>query len=351
MQRDFHFDALYCLCRCAGFSPGESRTVAAASQFTDDCSAVEIVRRPGGAPEPSVQTYPGGLSVLDAAVQGSVLRPFHFPAAEGDGGVVLPGNPAAAGRAERAAALASTAAPYGLHALGIALHALVDTFAHQGFSASWSPLNATADLELVPRDPVLLDRVRGFFLSRFPDFPVRLGHAQAGYCPDVPFLKWSYRFPGESAWTRARWAGVRFRRGRVFRDNAAIAAAAASGVAALLGRVKGRRAARDAEEQAAFFTAERFRSMDSLNRRSEQWRALFFSDPFFGFREPEDLRCFAYEGKEWLGRAIRPSPRSSGAAVRVLRRGFTKTDWWRFQQAARWYRALPAEAGAKRASR
>jgi hypothetical protein len=137
----------------------------------------------------------------------------------------------------------------------------------------------------------------------------------------------------------------------VVRDNAAIAAAAASAVAALLGSVKGLKAVRDPGEQAAFFTPERFRSMDSLNRRSEQWRALFFGVRFFGFREPEDARCFAYEGKEWLGRAIRPSARPSGTAVRVLRRGFSKTDWWRFQQAARWYRAQPAEAGAKRTAR
>jgi hypothetical protein len=182
----------------------------------------------------------------------------------------------------------------------------------------------------------LLESIRGFFLAKFPDFPVHLGHAQAGYCPDIPFLKWSYRQPPASAWTKARCVGIRFQGGRVVRDNAVIASSAVRAVIAALAGVAGLKPVRDAGEQAKFFTPARFRKMDLLRKRSEQWRRLFFADPFFDFRKADDGRCYAYAGKEWLGKAIRPPGRSDAGPVRLLVKGYTKTDWWNFQLAARW---------------
>jgi|GEM_PF-2840449 hypothetical protein len=336
MQQDFHFDVVYALCRCSGLEAGESRTVAAASQYTDHCTFAGPLRRPGGEAYRPTVTYPSGIEVIDRAFQASVLGGFHFAGGEGAVRVVLPGNASVTALARKAAVLAGSSARYGLHALGIALHVLVDSFSHQGFSPFLHRVNATTGLDLVPRDPALLESIQGFFLSKLPFLPPLVGHAQAGYCPDIPFLRWTHRTPPASAWTRETCAGVRTEGERVVRDNAVIAAEAAAAVALALACVPGLKPARDLTEQAAFFSCARFRRMDSLRGRSAQWRALFLADRFFDFRGAEDERHYLYDGKEWLGRAHGFAALPRGPAVLTLRRGYTRTDWWRFQQAVRW---------------
>ena len=336
MQQDFHFNVVYLLCRCAGFGPSEARTVASASQFADDCAPAGELRRPNGAScRPEATTCTGPLA-LDRAWQERTLRRYHFLADDRRPGVVTPGNRAVTRLARKAAVLAASAAPYGLHALGLALHALADSFAHQGFSPFAGPLNRVRRLTLEPSDGNLLGRIQGFFLHQFPHLAPAIGHAEAGFCPDVPFLTWSYRLPGESSWRRGTWEGVRFQNGRVVRDNAVIVAAAVRAVAGVLAGVDGLEAARDPNEQAAFFNPSLFRRLDSLQGRSGQWEAVFHGEKFFGFRGAGDRRCFSYDGKEWGGRAYGFAASPRGAAMVALRRGYRSTDWWRFQQAVRW---------------
>jgi hypothetical protein len=335
MQQDFHFAAVYVLCRCAGFGPREAQTVASASQYTDDCTFAGPVRQANGKEYRPVLTYTPGALALDRKAQERILRSFHF--AGGADGIVLPGNPAVVRTAAKTAALTGTSASYGLHALGIALHALADSFAHQGFSAFIDPLNIVRELELIPKNEKLLQDIQGFFLQKWAARLLPLGHAEAGYCPDVPFLKWTYRLPGASAWAAAQNAGIRIRKGMVIRDNAAIAAAAAASLAGTLAHVPGLNAPRHAGDLAEFFSPTLFRRMNSLKGRSGQWMDLFFKDAFFDFRTSSDRACFSYDGKEWLGKAYGYAALPRGPAVMTLRNGYTRTDWWRFQQAARWY--------------
>lgn len=337
MQQEFHFTVVYMLCRCAGFSPGESRIVAGASQFTDDCAFMGPIGRADGKPHVPAMTYPPGTLALDPGAQAAILRPFHFPGGGGRDAVVLPGNAAATSAAREAAALAGSSAPYGLHALGIALHALADSFSHQGFSPYARRVNTVPGLSLLPADERMLEDIQGFFLQKWAARLLSIGHAEAGYCPDIPFLKWTHRLPAPSAWARAGHAGVTIRDGWVVRDNSRIAAAAARAVASALAAVPGLKPRHDAGEAAAYFEPALFRKQSSLKGRARQWEEVFRSSPFFDFRTPEDAGNFVYDGKDWLGRACGLTARSRGPAVLAFRRGHRRTDWWKFQQAARWH--------------
>lgn len=337
MQQEFHFTVVYMLSRCAGFSPGESRTVAGASQFTDDCTFMGPIGRADGKPYAPVMTYPPGALALDPGAQAAVLRPFHFPGGGGRDAVVLPGNAAVTTAARRAAALAASSSPFGLHALGIALHALADSFSHQGFSPCARRINAVPGLDLIPKNERLLEDIQGFFLQKWAARLLSVGHAAAGYCPDIPFLKWTYRLPAESEWSRTKHAGVTIRDGRVVRDNSRIAAAAARAVASALAAVPGLEPRRGAGEVAAYFKPALFWKHSSLKGRARQWEEAFRSSAFFDFRKPEDGGHFTYDGKEWLGRACGLTARPRGPAVLAFRRGYRRSDWWKFQQAARWH--------------
>jgi len=92
MQEDFHFCVVYMLSRCAGLHPVESRTVACASQFTDECTFLGPATKPGGGTYTPELTYPPGAVALNKKYQKEVLGPFHFAGAGNAREVVKPGN-------------------------------------------------------------------------------------------------------------------------------------------------------------------------------------------------------------------------------------------------------------------
>ena len=98
----------------------------------------------------------------DKQIQLTVLVPFHF--VPGRGRIVTPNN-----RRVRIA-LKAAAGPY---SLGIALHALQDSYSHQGFTGWEEPLNAC----------------QGWWYLR-PLIP-NIGHADMGVWPDVANIKWT----------------------------------------------------------------------------------------------------------------------------------------------------------------
>lgn len=171
MNIEFHYYALYYLCRSAGFSQEEASTIAVSSQMVDENLVPwEIVG--GGRTTRSIVTQ--NYQFWDELTASSIYRPFHF----------IPGKKAKAdayrkdGRAGRYPVTADSALARelliaalksgNLYRIGIALHAYADTWAHQNFSADLEPQNA-----LDPRSPLP---------------PV--GHLQALKNPDYPWLTW-----------------------------------------------------------------------------------------------------------------------------------------------------------------
>ena len=105
MQPDFHFYAIYVLCRCNGMSPENSNRVAYASQHTDDAKYEHALEFENG----------------DRFQQAQSAH------------IVCRENMEIAQRMVRAAA-GLRDEPYVLHRLGIALHIYADTWSHRDFS-------------------------------------------------------------------------------------------------------------------------------------------------------------------------------------------------------------------------
>ena len=122
MQKDFHFYITYVLARKAGYSAGNAAMIAWADEYTDRQTDEDIYE---------VQTQCPKIDRWDdPQIQLTVLIPFHF----------IPGNDEewpwkTTQHSPRALKLVRAAEKsQDICRLGIALHALQDTFSHQGFS-------------------------------------------------------------------------------------------------------------------------------------------------------------------------------------------------------------------------
>lgn len=198
MQIDFHHTATYVIARFAGFEPAEAETIAHSAQYVDDATTSGFIRFQNGM---RYQRYASSHPMTDVDNLNNDENtvswlPFHFfPGADG-------GTPTNAAQYVRhlvcrpdseparqmmAAALKTKGQPDSLHRLGIAAHVFVDTFAHQGFAGLHHPINRATDVkdDKGKRLPVI---------KNLPDVDVPpVGHGEVGICPDMPYLRWSYR--------------------------------------------------------------------------------------------------------------------------------------------------------------
>ena len=161
MQKDVHFYLTYALCRKSGIPAKDARTIAWADQYTDELTKADLH---------GMQTQSDTFGNWDdRQIQLSVLVPFHF----------VPGNdrkhPWKTTRdSKRVQTLVNLALETGnLFQLGIALHALQDTFSHEGFSGWREPLNACYSWYYIQ--------------SNLPN----VGHAEMLVAPDVANYEWT----------------------------------------------------------------------------------------------------------------------------------------------------------------
>jgi hypothetical protein len=346
MQKDFHFYVTYGLCRCWGFDGPESQIIASASQFTDDCVVFRKLPKPDGELYQPIETQCQPQRAMGRQAQRDILRPFHFRSEEGNGGVVRAGNPAAADLVNGALLLRKKSKDGDwFHALGIALHAYVDTYSHQGFSPYRVPENTVDDLAPASGDAALLRDIMGSFCAMYPNMPPRIGHAEAYHCPDVPFLVWTYRNNGDISWIGVPADGVSIEDGFIRRDNPKIACAAVRGACGLVLPASGRAPNRRGSEIEGFFSPEAFRELDTLDHREAGWREKILKarsvGGFFDFLDPDEERYFKYVGNVWPAEAYGYSM-AGGRARYGLRPNYRGSEWWKFQQAAKWARDFAA---------
>lgn len=205
MNIDFHYGVLYLVARTAGLDVQQAKTVAHACQYVDDATTTGLLFFNGG------ETYERFASAhtmfdyhnVDTQLNRLVWTPFHFlPAGNGATldakAVCQPDSDIAREVVRRAIRDADT--QNALHRLGVALHAYVDTWAHQGFSGVESAFNQVHSLEAEDCEPSdwmarlaqaterLAVNLESDVLSRF--FP--LGHGAALHYPDQPWAKWRY---------------------------------------------------------------------------------------------------------------------------------------------------------------
>ena len=117
--------------------------------------------------------------------------PFHF----------LPGNAGLpAGENPIRSCITTQERPYGLQRLGITMHVLADTFAHQGFAGVRDEINTVTSLEetgTVHRRPGAVRRQLFLRIQSWRDQLLEqavppVGHGRALTLPDMPFLQWQY---------------------------------------------------------------------------------------------------------------------------------------------------------------
>ncbi|HDQ73194.1 MAG TPA: hypothetical protein ENN19_14045 [Chloroflexi bacterium] len=211
MQMDFHYYCIAVLARAAGFNKEDALVIAYASQYTDDATESELIHLDtddGNLRFDPVRTAYEGLDLLGAlnwSAQKRVYIPFHFLpprhfAPENSDTFSFVTRPAVGALSgdqrslgemllEQAASEALCNNRRRLCRIGIALHTIADTWAHQQFSGRWN--RTENDVEEI----YVYDREAGEYRHLVPENVIldalpQIGHAEAGYFPDLAYQHW-----------------------------------------------------------------------------------------------------------------------------------------------------------------
>jgi len=205
MQIDFHFGMIYVLARGVGINHNVAYNIARASQYVDDSKDRMPIRM---ADDTTVSTLVTSYDVIDVRnftfEEGwRVWAPFHFlPKRKGQN------------LSERLVCMPDSESvnmiikyykqnskeDINAQHLGIILHVIADTYSHQDFNGFLSDLNGFLEIENIePKHPDF-SPLSFMHFGEFGKF-FRIGHAWAGYKPDIPFLKWRYKKYGDTKWT------------------------------------------------------------------------------------------------------------------------------------------------------
>lgn len=227
MQQDFHYYATYCAAILAGFTHDESLKICYSAEMVDHCSRTYLqkIHGPKDAATTQLQLE---LANADTSVVGlqditRIWAAFHF----------LPGDLYAdPGRGSKryknkyrlickpngelliqTVALAKRAGT--LPAIGLAMHVLADTWAHQFFAGTPSLVINNTDYyfyELIPKedgegyqdrpvvfvhnpsapDDLVHGRYTGTMYQASENAVMNLGHGRAGHLPDYSFMRYKY---------------------------------------------------------------------------------------------------------------------------------------------------------------
>lgn len=204
MQKDFHFYCIAVLARAAGFEKEDALIIAYASQYVDDSTESELIRlnvAKGNLRFDPVRTAYAGLELVMSmswSAQKRVWIPFHyippnsFHAESSDtfSFVTQPDSPFARMLLEQVASEPLENHKRRLCRMGIALHTYADTWAHQRFSGRRNRLeNDVEDIGVKVNGSYRKLKAENILLDAAP----QIGHAEAGFFPDLTYQKWRYR--------------------------------------------------------------------------------------------------------------------------------------------------------------
>lgn len=329
MDREIHYYGIGFLARAAGFTKQHALTIAYASQYVDNSTESAPIRVGNIFFDP-VRSAHYGLKVFDWAIQKKVYIPFHFiPAHPFDPSsetysFVTERNSQFANMIFREACRKTADETLRLVRIGISLHTLADSWAHQGFSGREDAINDVESIQLF-RDGSWKHL---FFENIYLDILPQVGHAQAGYYPDHPSLRWKY--------TRA----ATDKRKEVERNNLEEFLHAVETIHRLLTAVKKSEAApalawKDIKSQIQTLLSD---PEPNLKKRCEKWRDLYQAS--FG-----DASGYQYDKYAWRDEALKPKKRGDiewdnfrqSEFERLsfsMTPGFYETPWVKFHQAA-----------------
>jgi hypothetical protein len=202
MQKDLHYYGIATLARAVGYSIDDALTIAYASQYTDNSTESGLIKIGDLFFDP-VRTAHIGLQCYDWSVQKRIYLPFHFLppksiVAPKDSFITEGESVLMQGLLERADA--DTHPVRRLCRIGIALHTLADCHSHQGFSGRRHWENDVERIKHYKNGKW----AKLLFENIFFDLAPRIGHAEAGIFPDLPFLKWKYSIKAASGYKEVK---------------------------------------------------------------------------------------------------------------------------------------------------
>lgn len=228
MKKEMHYEGTYCLARLAGLDQKTARTIAYANTYVDHSVDKEVENHETGGmlvAEETAHHFAQAKNIYPVH-QRYIWTPFHFlPSCEGSNFyervicVKASQNPLADLMMDHHLSVSSSA-DFGKHLIGITTHVLQDSFSHQGFSGVASPLNCLHNRSIkhlnategtkehLKKEKVSFHRRFGeekrgkglylwitkLFGSVAEDLTGGLGHAAAYTCPDLPYLRWTYKY-------------------------------------------------------------------------------------------------------------------------------------------------------------
>ncbi len=222
MNPDFHYYATYCAAILAGYSHEESQDIAHSDQFVDLCSAtfLTIIKAPLSAATTQLQ-----LELMDARTDivglqdiTRIWSSFHFLPRDLSAEPKKPSSKKYRNKyrlicgpnGELVKSTVELAKGKGMQAVGVAMHVLADTWAHQYFAGTPS---------------LVINNTNHYFYECFPDGSekkirfrhsvsapddlensiytaslyvssensiMNLGHGRAGHLPDYGFIRYKY---------------------------------------------------------------------------------------------------------------------------------------------------------------
>ena len=224
MQIDFHYYATYCAAYLAGYSHEECLAICYSAQFTDCCTRtlLSTIKAPDSAATTQLQ-----LEMMDARTDIPGLQDitriwasFHFLPRD------LRADVNKGSRIYKAkyrlicgpngdllVKTVDLAKDKSLQAVGIAMHVLADTWAHQYFAGTPSQVINNTDYwfyELIPEGESFRERAvtfrhnptgkddldKGIFTNTVYQIEensvMSLGHGRAGHLPDYSFMRYKY---------------------------------------------------------------------------------------------------------------------------------------------------------------
>ncbi|KUO71343.1 MAG: hypothetical protein APF81_19160 [Desulfosporosinus sp. BRH_c37] len=365
MERDAHYYAILAFCRACGFNKDSAQVIAYASQFVDDAKInLMFLSNPSNIIEHDViENKPAFFNMAtchsyfrintfnyEAMVNNTCA--FHFvPGCKGE-------NFTKKLRCKEESPiildiLADVFLEDDLIKLGIILHALADSYTHQGFSGMLSKVNDIKDCKAITKVYLgLLDKIlqalEQFNQEKYDKYFDRImpayGHGQAREYPDLPDLVWSYEYDYSDEFSGSYK--------KVEIDNKDRFTRAFKSIRKHIQNYL-------IKHPQYFDSSLRFDNinilMDTLvskgkeQKREENWKKLLIKQGLFN---NEDLDRIIYKDDQWLKEAFSNFDRDAFddrtvAGEVQLADNFLNSNWYRFYLSVKWYKLRFFEYCAK----
>ena len=353
MKKDAHYYAVLAFTRAVGFQKDAAQIIAYSSQFVDDSKINHIIIKgnPINIEHDIIDNKPAffnmatchsyfKIKTFNFSAMTNNTCAFHFvPGCDGKSFV----KKLRCKQESRVILkiMEEAKKENDLVKLGMVLHPFADTFSHQGFSGLLSKVNDIQDCEPKRIGSVILKNITKIFMlfgkkkfDKYLDSAMpAYGHGQALENPDLPYLKWSYKYDysdqfSESIKSSQNDNPVRFR--EAFE--------------------KIKEHLEDYLEKYPEFKDENwdFQKFEELyktllkrgndKKRIKNWQKIFIE---LGLFNESDI-AFQYDENLWLKQAFsnfdnkKFNPRKVENAV--LLNNFGESNLYKFYQAVKWYK-------------